>query len=391
MFTSEAIQREIARFTTSIIIDLDAIAHNVQAVRQHVGPDVSIFAVVKDNAYGHGAVQVSPTILQSGASRLAISRIQEGVQLRRAGISAPILNMCYSVPAELEGHVAYDIASTIVTIEGAQVLSRVAGALGTKATVHIKVDTGLSRFGLLPGEVLPFLEAIRDLPGLNIEGLFTHFASADEADKSFTHHQLDIFNDTVRAVRAAGFPIQVRHAANSAASMDLPETHFEAVRPGITLYGLYPAPTVSHPVTLHPALSLISHLGRIREMPAGTSVSYGRTFIASQPVRVGLVMVGYGDGFRRSLSGKGRVLVAGKPAPEIGRVCMDQFMVDLSAVPEAQEGDPVVVIGSDGRSSISADDIAGQAGTINHEVFTGLSCRIPRIYVREGQVVDLVE
>jgi alanine racemase len=376
------------RYTTYATVDLDAIAHNMRALAAHTTAR-EIFAVVKSNAYGHGAVQVAETALNSGATRLAVGRVDEARQLRAGGIRAPILIMCYTVPAEAETIVAQDLMATVISLEDAEALSRRAAALGRTVSVHVKVDTGMGRYGLLPGgEVLPFLAALEKLPNLEIEGIFTHFATADARDKTYARQQFALFQKILKSVEEAGYSIPLRHAANSAATLDLPETHLDAVRPGIALYGMYPSEEVTRDVPLKAALTLKSHVGRVRTLPAGASVSYGRTFIASQPTTVANIPVGYGDGYHRVLSNRGAVLIGGQRAPIVGRVCMDQFVVDVSHIPGVAEGDEVVLIGAQGDQRITAEEIAGLAGTINYEVTTGLLQRIPRLFLRGGEVVD---
>jgi alanine racemase len=376
------------QYTTYATVDLDAIEHNVRALAAHTTAR-EIFAVVKSNAYGHGAVQVAEVALKSGATRLAVGRVDEAWQLRSGGIQAPILVMCYTVPAEAETIVEQNLMATVISLESASALSRRAVALGRTVGVHVKVDTGMGRFGLLPeGEVLPYLAALERLPNLEIEGIFTHFATADAHDKSYAQQQFALFQEILKVVEEAGHTIPVRHAANSAATLDLPETHLDAVRPGIALYGMYPSEEVSREVPLRPALMLKSHVGRVRTLPAGSSVSYGRTFIAKGPTTVANIPVGYGDGYHRALSNKGAVLIGGQRAPIVGRVCMDQFVVDVSRIPGVAEGDEVVLIGSQGDERITPEEVAGLAGTINYEVTTGLLQRIPRLFLRGGEVVD---
>ncbi|GAB4471955.1 MAG: alanine racemase [Anaerolineae bacterium] len=377
-------------FTTAITIDLDAVAHNMQAIARHVGPDVMIYGVVKANAYGHGAGHIAHTILANGATGLAVGRTDEGIQLRRLGITADILNLCYTVLGEIGTMVEHDIIPTVNTVEAAQAVSGQAAALGKVARVHVKVDTGMGRFGQLPEEMLPFLNAISTLPNLEIEGIFTHFSTADERDHGYTHRQLAIFHEVLRAAEAAGHRFRVRHAANSAATLSMRETHLDAVRPGVAIYGMYPSAEVSREVPLKPALSLRSHLGRVRTLPAGSAVGYGRTFVTPRAMPVGLVPVGYGDGYHRLLSSRGAVLVHGKRAPIIGRICMDQFMVDLTAVPEAAEADEVVLIGAQGEDTITAEEVARWAETINYEVTTSLTRRLPRVYIQNGAILDIV-
>ncbi len=386
----ETTLKEIGRqLTTYAVTDLDAIAHNVRAILAHVGPGVEMLAVVKANAYGHGAAQVARTAVESGASRLAVARTDEGVQLRQAGLSVPILNMCYTVPAEAGALVAHDLAAAVTTPEGAEALSGRAVALGKVANLHVKIETGMGRYGLLPDEVLPFLAYVSALPNLRLEGLFTHFSVADSADKTYTREQLGRFQAVNSMVREAGYTIPLRHAANSAATLDVPEAHLDAVRPGLSLYGLYPSLEVSRAVRPRPALSLRSHVGRVRVLPPGSSIGYGRTFITARPTRVALVPVGYGDGYHRLLSNRGAGLIRGQRAPLIGRVCMDQIMLDATGIPGVEQDDEVVLFGAQGGAAISAEEVAELAETINYEVVTALARRVPRVYVRGGQVVEV--
>ncbi len=391
MSSQETLKTVRGWFTSYIIVDLDAIAHNVRALCEHVGPQVDVYGVVKANAYGHGAPQVARTALENGAKRLAVGRTDEGVQLRRAEIGAKILNLCYTVPAEAEALIVHDIAATVCSMEGAQALSQRAGALGRQARVHVKVDSGMGRYGLLPDELLPFLEQATQLPNLDFEGIFTHFATADAQDKAYTRGQFARFEEVLGAAREAGYTFRVRHAANTAATLDLPATHLDAVRPGIALYGLYPSAEVSTGVALRPALSLHSHVGRVKTLPAGSGIGYGLTYTTTGPTRVALVPVGYGDGYHRLLSNRGSVLIGGRRAPIVGRVCMDQLMVDATGIDGVQPDDDVVLIGQQGSETIRTEEVAAQAETISYEIVTALLPRLPRIYVKDGQVVDVVQ
>jgi alanine racemase len=365
--------------TNYAIIDLDAIAHNVSAIRGRVGPEVEIIAVVKANAYGHGAVPVARTALAAGASRLAVARIAEGIQLRQAGITVPILVMGYHLPSEAEAAIAHDLTVTVNDQAFTRALALAARDAGKRATVHVKIDTGMSRFGLLPHETMGFLQWLTGQPGLELEGLWTHFATADETDKTFARQQFARYQE-IAAIARGRFDIPMLHVANSAAILDLPETWLDAVRPGIALYGLYPSAEVSKDIGLHPALTLISHVGRVRRLPAGTSVSYGRTFIAEKPFIAALLPIGYGDGVHRMLSNRGQVLIHGQRAPIRGRVCMDNIIVDVSHIEGVQEGDPAILIGEQGGTRISAEEVAAWAETINYEVTTSLLPRVQRIY-----------
>ena len=374
---------------TYAVIDLDAIAHNVRALAAHVGPQVELFAVVKANAYGHGAAPVSRTALANGATRLAVARVAEGVALRRAGLTAPILVMGYALPAEMKAAAAHELTMTVNTIEAAQALAGQAQAQGRTAKCHIKIDTGMGRYGLLPEEVLPFVERLAALPGLELEGVFTHFAVADLSDKTYTRRQFAVFQEVLAALAAAGYRPRLRHAANSAATLDLPETHLDAVRTGIAMYGMRPSDEVEPALPLRPALTLKSRVARLRTLPPGASVSYGRTYITSRPTPVALVPVGYGDGYHRLLSNRGWVLIHGRRAPIVGRVCMDQFVVDVTGIADVRQDDEVVLLGRQQEARISAEEIAAWAETINYEATTGLLPRVPRFYRRGGRVAPL--
>ena len=368
-------------------IDLDAIAHNVRQLKRHIGERVKLTAVVKANAYGHGAVPVARTALENGAERLAVNRVVEGIELRRAGIAAPILILGYSPPWEAEAIVRHDLTPTITEREVALALARAAASQGKTVPVHVKVDTGMGRFGLLPKEVVDFVKGLADFPNLRLEGLYTHFATADEADKSHTRRQFGIFLDVLKRLEEAGIEVPIRHAANSAATLDLPETHLDMVRCGIAIYGLYPSAEVSHSIPLKPAMSLKSRVARLRTLPAGSCISYGCTYVTSSPTRVALVPVGYGDGYHRLLSNRGQVLIRGRRTPILGRVCMDQFVVDVSDIPGVRLDDEVVVFGRQGEEEICAEEVAAWAQTINYEVTTSVLPRVTRVYLRGGRAV----
>lgn len=363
-------------------VNLDHIAYNTRQVKALVGKDCEVAAVIKANAYGHGALPVARVVLANGASRLAVAWANEGFALRQAGITAPILAMGYEPPGMAPEIVAHAITPAVADLGLAQALAAAVALAGVEPiAVHIKVDTGMGRFGLLPEDVVPFARAVSQIPGLRIEGLFTHYSSADEADLSYTYRQLSIYQQVLKQVEEAGIAITVRHGANSAATMAAPETRMDLVRPGIALYGLRPSAEVRNPLTLRPALSLKSRIAQVRVLPTGSSISYNRTYTTTHPTPVGLVPVGYGDGYRRNLSNKGMVLVRGERAPIIGRICMDQFMVDLTAVQEARAGDEVVLLGRQGDDEISAEELGAWAGTSHYETLTALLPRVPRVYL----------
>jgi alanine racemase len=376
-------------------IDLDAIAHNARGLKRLIGNNTELMAVVKANGYGHGAVPVAEVALDNGASSLAVHRTLEGIQLRQAGITAPVLIMGYTLPAQAETIVRWDLTPTVNTLEQAQALSIAlrqaqdvaASPPGKLLPIHVKVDTGLGRFGLLPEEVANFVRAISELPGLTLEGIYTHFAVADAADKAYTLQQFEIYLEVVKGLEEAGFTIPIKHVASSSAALDLPEMRLDMVRCGITLYGLRPSDEVEPTISLRPAMTLKSRVARVRTLPTGSSISYGCTYTTTEPTPVALVPVGYGDGYHRLLSNRGQVLIRGQRAPIVGRVCMDQFVVKVSDIPNAQQDDEVVLLGQQGDDEISAEEVASWTGTINYEVTTSILPRVTRVYLKDGQVV----
>jgi alanine racemase len=364
-------------------IDLDAIGFNVRAYKRHVGDKVEIIAVVKANAYGHGTVPVAMIALENGANRLAVHRIHEGIELRKAGISVPILIMGY-VPAQgSENLCHWDLIPTINTLKTAEVLDDLAGKMGKRMPVHVKMDTGLSRYGLLAEEVGEFIRQVGKLKHVWIEGFYTHFATADEDDGGPIEEQMDIFEAAIEKLRI-GNKYYI-HAANSAAAMKYRRCHYNAIRPGVGLYGLAPSSYWPPVFEIKPALTLKSRVCRVKDLPAGRGISYGRTYITRDKTRVALVGVGYGDGYHRALSSRGVVLIHGRRAPLLGRVCMDQFVVDVTDIPDVNEDDEAILIGKQGEEQISAEELAGLANTINYEVTTSILPRVLRIYKRGQQ------
>jgi len=370
-------------------VDLDAIAFNVRAFKQHVGEAVEVIAVVKANAYGHGAVPVARAALEAGATRLGVHRAIEGVELRRAGITGPILVMGYTPPSGAAMVVQYDLTPSLMTREFAEAVSAEATRVGKVVPLHVKVDTGMSRYGLMPSEVVDFVRSLTALPGVQLEGLFTHFATADAADQTYVRRQLETFRQVIAAVKGVGIHVPLCHAANSAATMKLSEAHLDAVRPGIAMYGLDPSDEWPPVFEIRPALMLKSRVSRVRELPPGSGVSYGRTFVTERPTLAALVPVGYGDGYHRILSNKGSVLIRGQRAAILGRVCMDQFVVDVSGIPDVQQDDEVVLVGRQREAQIRAEQVAWLAGTINYEMTTSLLPRVARVYLRGGQVASV--
>jgi len=332
-------------------VDLDAVAHNTRLLKAQAH-GAALLAVVKANAYGHGAVAVARAALAAGADRLGVVCVDEGEQLRRAGIGAPILVMGHTPATDAARLVDLSLAGTVASRETAEALARAAAQRGVRLAVHVKVDTGLNRYGFTPAEALALADWLRDLSSLEVEGLFTHFASADEPDKGYTLDQYSRFRQVTE-----GFAwVPIRHASNTAALLDMPDLSLEMVRPGLGIYGLYPSGVVRRDLGLMPALSLKSCIVRLTALAPGDSVSYGRTWRAARPSLIGLVMCGYADGLSRSLSNRGSALVRGQRVPIVGRVCMDMCMVDVTDVPDVATGDEVVLIGCQGEEGISADD-----------------------------------
>ncbi len=372
--------------TTWAEVDLDAIADNARQLKAHVGARTELMAVVKANAYGHGTVPVAQVALQSGATRLAVNRVEEGSQLRAAGIDAPILVMGYATPGQSADIVRDRLTPTVNAPELAQVLSAAVAEQGAPdLPVHLKVDTGMGRFGVLPDEVVDFGRAVAALPGLFLEGFYTHFCSADEQDTSHTYRQFDIYQHLLRQLEEAGIRVPIRHVANSAATLRFPEMHLDLVRCGIALYGLRPSSEVEWNIPLRPAMALKSRVARVRTLPADWGIGYGRTYVTSGPTRVALVPVGYGDGYHRLLSKRGAVLIHGQRAPILGRVSMDQLVVDVGAIADVQEEDVAVLLGRQGEAELSADEVAAWGETINYEVVTSILPRVPHVYLRESR------
>lgn len=366
-------------------INLNAIAQNVRQLKGITNPGAELMAVVKANAYGHGAEQVARIALQNGASRLAVARVREGAALRLAGIRAPMLILGYTPSQDYDSLLMYDLAQTVYSLKMAQDLSCLAARACKKITVHIKVDTGMGRLGFIAQkDSVKDITALAALSHLNVDGIFTHFASADSLNKDYAFRQMQKFTELLDGLTREGLRFKYRHAANSAALIDLPESHFDLVRPGIALYGVYPSAEVKqNRVALKPAMSVKAKIAQVKRVPAGTGVSYGVTYITPQDTVVATIPVGYADGYSRLLSSRGEVLIHGQRARIIGRICMDQFMVDVGHIPGVNIEDEVVLMGHQGGETITAEEIAGQIGTIGYEVLCMVSARVPRCYISE--------
>lgn len=367
---------------TWLEIDLSAIANNTRRMKELVGAHVRVLVSLKADGYGHGALKVARTALHNGASMLGVATVSEATPLREAGITTPILVFGYVPLWQMREAIHQDLSITLYTLDAARALSRAAQALGKRVRVHVKVDTGMGRLGIRSEQLTEILELIREihrLSGLELEGLFTHFAKADAEDLSHARLQLARFQSVLQAIEAEGMRPPLVHAANSAATLSLPEARFDMVRPGIALYGLDPSPDVRLPEGFQPALSFKTQVAQVKLIPAGEGISYGCTYITERPTWIAVLPVGYADGFRRAPTNWGSVLIHGQEAPLLGRVCMDQSMVDVSHISGVRVGDEVVLIGRQGQATLTAEMVAQRLGTINYEVVSEILARVPRV------------
>ena len=389
-------------------IDLDAIIHNIMEFRRILAPDVKIMAVLKADAYGHGAIEVAAAAEKGGVDFFAVAFWEEGVELRLAGIKKPILLMGTTPPQQVPKVLDYDLTQTIFSLETAAAISKEAVSRQMEVPVHVKVDTGMGRVGVSPEEALSFVQEISRLPGICVEGIMTHFASADDEDLSYTYGQIESFQQTVKACKEADLEIPLIHAANSAGTINVPASHYNLVRLGLSLYGHYPPGNIevankkleytpsgdrqTHSsmlgeVSLQPAFSFKTRVVYLKDIPPGACVSYGSTFQAQRQSTIATVPVGYADGFNRLLSNRGQVLVRGCRAPIVGRVCMDYSMVDVTGIDGVEVGDEVVLYGRQEGEEISVDEVAGLLDTISYELLCAVDKRVSRFYLQGGKVV----
>lgn len=369
-------------------IDLDAVVFNMESMKNNLAPGTGLVGVVKADGYGHGSVPVARAI-DFYVEAYAVATAEEGLLLRRHGIRKPVLILGPVHKSHYKRLIEQKIRPVIFTMEQADALSKEAVKLGKTALFHLAVDTGMSRIGLDGDENGARLAVkICNLPGIRAEGIFTHFARADESDKSWAKAQLDSFMHFLDLLESQGVQIPIRHCANSAAIIDLPGTSLSWARAGISMYGMYPSDEVAKElVPLQPAMSLKSFVTYVKEIGPGRQVSYGGTFVAETPMRIATIPVGYGDGYPRNLSGRGYVLIQGRRAPILGRVCMDQLMVDVSGIPEADVDTGVTLIGKDGQEEIRVEDLAEWGGGFHYEIVCDIGKRVPRVYLRGGEVV----
>lgn len=367
------------------VIDLDKLAVNVHNIKSVIGKQTKLLAVVKADAYGHGAVESAKTLIDNGVDYLGVATLEEGAELRCADITAPILVLGYVSCNEMKQALEYDMEMTIFDMQTAKKLSAVCKEMNKPAKIHIKIDTGMGRIGFLTrGESIAEIVEINSLPYIEITGIYTHLAESDSSDKSYAKQQFEKFMNFIKKIEAKGVVPPIKHVSNSGAIIDLPEFDLDMVRAGIILYGLKPSGEVNFTrIQLQPVLQWKSYLSFVKTLGKGESIGYGRAFVTKQKTAVGTVPIGYADGFSRSLGNCGKVLVKGQIAPIIGRICMDQFMVDLSGVEAPEMGDEVVLIGNQGGEAISAEEVAALRNTINYEVLCNISRRVKRIYTKK--------
>lgn len=371
-------------------IDLDAVCHNMEEMHRLVDPHTKLMAVIKTDGYGHGAIPIARELEEiEYVYGYAVAAEEEAVALRTAGIKKPILILGYTFPEQYESLLKHHITPAIFTSESAKMLSETAGRLHVTAPVHIKLDTGMGRVGFLVSEErADEIAQIGKLPNIMIEGMFTHFAKADETDKTSAHRQLADFLHMADMLKERGLTIPLLHCSNSAGILDLPQANLDIVRAGITLYGLHPSEEVHlERMDMRPVLSLKSKVAHIKTLPAGYGISYGATYVTPSERVIATIPVGYGDGYARSLSNKGEVLIRGRRAQICGRVCMDQFMVDVTEIPDVCVGDEVTLVGTDGSEQITLEELGEKSGRFNYEFACDLGKRIPRVFYKAGRRV----
>lgn len=378
---------------TFLEINLDNIEHNFNEIKRIVNDKTIIMPVIKANAYGHGSVVLAKKYLQIGAARFAVSILDEAIELRRENINVPILMLNYTSPTRYEEVLLYDLIQTIYKYEDAKKLSQKAMGLGKTAKIHIKIDTGMGRLGFLPtDESIDEILKISTLPNISIEGIFTHFAKADEKDKTETIEQFNKFMHMVNQLEQRGLSIELKHVSNSAAIIDISEYNLDLARPGIILYGLYPSDEVNkNRINLRPAMTLKSIISNIKNVPTNTGISYGHKFMTKKPSKIATVPIGYADGYTRLLSNKGKVFVNGQLANVVGNICMDQLMIDVTEIQNVNIGDEVVLFGDKEEGYPHVDEIAKSIGTINYEITCMINRRVPRVYIENGKIIEIVE
>lgn len=372
-------------------INLDNLAHNIKEVRRATNDNALVTAVVKADAYGHGSVAASKVFLDNGADRLAVATLSEAIELRENNIDAPILVLGYTPEYQVEDVIKNNVIQTIYNFEQAKAISDCSKAKKAICKIHIKIDTGMGRLGFYDKEeAVKEISKIKKLPNIDIEGIFTHFAVADEVDKRKTIKQIQKFNWIINKLEDTGIDIPIKHVSNSAAIIDLPEYSFNMVRAGIMLYGLYPSPDVNKErVHLKPAMTLKAKVSNVKEVEPGTGISYGHIFVTDRKTRVATLPLGYADGYTRMLTGKAEASFNGNRVPIIGKICMDQCMIDATEIEDVKIGDEVILFGDGQNNTPHIDEIAEKLGTINYEIVCMISRRVPRVYVKSEEIIEI--
>ena len=365
---------------TFCTVDLAALRWNFRQVRKKIGREVKVLSVVKANGYGHGAREVAKTLEHEGSDGFGVATLEEGVELREAGIRSPIVILAGFYPAQFDQLLRLRLIPVAIEPDGLRRLETLARKRGVSLGFHLKLDTGMGRIGFLASEIDSWLPELNKVKSLRLGGIFSHFSHAENVGGNYTGNQLKVFRKLVERLNGAGHDPPLVHLANSAAVITLPSAHFSMVRPGLMLYGIYPSPGMASRVALKPVLSWKSRILQLKAAAKGSSISYGQTFVTRRKSLIATLPVGYADGYPRLLSNRGAVLVRGKRAPIVGRVCMDLTMIDVTDIRGVRQGDEVVLLGCQGREKISADEMALWAGTISYEILTSISARVPLIY-----------
>lgn len=366
---------------TCCLVDLAALRWNFQQVRSIVGPGIKVLSIVKADAYGHGGCEAAAELAEAGSDGFGVATLEEGIELREAGIHAPILVLTAVYPDQLDEFFAHDLTPAVSDVPTLRALEKLTRRHGRMLKFHLKVDTGMGRLGLVHSELESWLSEVGKLEALHVGGLFSQLAHAEDGAGAYTQTQVKNFEHVVERLRGSGFNPPLIHLANSAGVIGVPGSHGTMVRPGLMLYGLYPAPEMARRVELKPVLSWRTAILQLKELPARASVGYGRTFVTKRKSSIAILPVGYADGYHRLLSNRGAVLVRGKRAPVVGRISMDLTMIDVTDIRGVSQGDEVVLLGPQAEETISADEMAGWAETISYEIFTSISARVPRFYL----------
>jgi alanine racemase len=365
---------------TLCFIDLEALSYNLRQIRKTVGKRVKILSMVKADAYGHGAVAVARALEAGGGDAFGVATVEEAIELRQAEIRSPIIVVAGVYLEQLDQFFDYELTPVVHEIDGLRRMDAAVASRGTALNIHLKIDTGMGRIGLLAADIDSWVPELKKLKSLKIEGVFSHFSHAESVEGDYTRKQLQLFQSVVSRLRSENISPPLAHLANSAATITLPAAHFDMVRPGLMLYGVYPSPAMAKQIALKPVLSWKTRILQLKKVPAGTSISYGQTFMTKRESLIATLPIGYADGYQRLLSNRGEALVRGQRAPVIGRVCMDLTMIDVTDIRKIKQDDEVVFLGRQEGAEISADEMAAWSNTISYEILTSISARVPRIY-----------